>query len=119
MSAANSFINIGAAVVMHDLPIAFGKRLRNELIWGRAVTVLIAVAAAFIAQNSGTMVAFLGIFGWGLFASTLRAGARGGTQLGWRDTRGRNRLDRDRTDRHCSRSRQPAYFRAFSHFRRE
>src|SRR5512141_777946 len=39
--------------------------------WGRAVTVLIAVAAAIIAQKSGTMVAFLGIFGWGLFASTL------------------------------------------------
>jgi Predicted symporter len=30
-----------------------------------------AIAAAVIAQNSGTMVAFLGIFGWGLFASTL------------------------------------------------
>jgi Na+/proline symporter len=71
MSAANSFINIGAAVVMHDLPIAFGRRLRNELLWGRAVTVLIAIAAAITAQLSGSMVAFLGIFGWGLFASTL------------------------------------------------
>jgi Na+/proline symporter len=56
---------------MHDLPIAFGRRLRNELFWGRTATVVIAVAAAIIAQNSGTMVAFLGIFGWGLFASTL------------------------------------------------
>ena len=71
MSAANSFINIGAAVVMHDLPVAFGKRLKNELLWGRVVTVFIAIAAAIIAQNSGSMVAFLGIFGWGLFASTL------------------------------------------------
>jgi Na+/proline symporter len=71
MSAANSFINIGAAVVMHDLPIAFGRRLRNELRWGRAVTVVIAIAAAVTAQQSGAMVAFLGIFGWGLFASTL------------------------------------------------
>lgn len=71
MSAANSFINIGAAIVMHDLPIAFGRRLKNELAWGRAVTVLIAVAAAVTAQRSGSMVAFLGIFGWGLFASTL------------------------------------------------
>jgi Na+/proline symporter len=35
------------------------------------VTILIAVAAAITAQMSGTMVAFLGIFGWGLFASTL------------------------------------------------
>ena len=71
MSAANSFINIGAAIVMHDLPVALGRRLRNELAWGRAVTVLIAVAAAITAQKSGAMVAFLGIFGWGLFASTL------------------------------------------------
>jgi len=71
MSAANSFINIGAAIVTHDLPIAFGRRVSNELRWGRVVTVLIAVAAAVTAQRSGTMVAFLGIFGWGLFASTL------------------------------------------------
>ena len=35
------------------------------------MTVLIAIAAAITAQQSGTMVAFLGIFGWGLFASTL------------------------------------------------
>ncbi len=71
MSAANSFINIGAAIVMHDLPVAFGRRLKNELAWGRGVTVLIAAAAAITAQQSGSMVAFLGIFGWGLFASTL------------------------------------------------
>lgn len=71
MSAMNSFINIGAAVVTHDLPIAFGRRLKNELAWGRSATVVIAIAAALIAQYSGAMVAFLGIFGWGLFASTL------------------------------------------------
>ena len=35
------------------------------------MTIVIAVAAAITAQRSGTMVAFLGIFGWGLFASTL------------------------------------------------
>jgi Na+/proline symporter len=71
MSAVNSFINIGAAVVTHDLPVAFGRRLKNELAWGRTATVIIAIAAALIAQHSGSMVAFLGIFGWGLFASTL------------------------------------------------
>jgi len=71
MSAANSFMNIGAAIVTHDLPIAFGRKVGNELKWGRVVTILIAVAAAITAQKSGTMVAFLGIFGWGLFASTL------------------------------------------------
>ncbi|HEY4671573.1 MAG TPA: hypothetical protein VIG78_05895, partial [Gemmatimonadaceae bacterium] len=71
MSAANSFLNIGAAIVTHDLPIAFGRKVGNELKWGRIVTVLIAIAAAITAQKSGAMVAFLGIFGWGLFASTL------------------------------------------------
>src|SRR3954463_15798700 len=71
MSAANSFLNIGAAIVTHDLPIAFGRKVNNELKWGRISTILIAVAAASTAQLSGTTVAFLGIFGWGLFASTL------------------------------------------------
>lgn len=71
MSAVNSFINIGAAVVTHDLPLALGRSVRNELFWGRVSTAVIAVAAALLAQLSGSMVAFLGIFGWGLFASTL------------------------------------------------
>lgn len=71
MSSVNAFINIGAAAVTHDLPVAFRTRISNELAWGRVVTVVIAVLAALIAQFSGVMVAFLGIFGWGLFASTL------------------------------------------------
>jgi Na+/proline symporter len=71
MSAVNSFINIAAAVVTHDLPIALGRTPRNELAWGRISTAVLAVAAALLAQLSGSMVAFLGIFGWGLFACTL------------------------------------------------
>ena len=71
MSTVNSFMNIGAAVVTHDLPLALGRRVSNELGWGRISTVVIAVVAALVAQMSGALVAFLGIFGWGLFASTL------------------------------------------------
>jgi Na+/proline symporter len=71
MSTVNSFMNIGAAVVTHDLPTALGRPLGNELAWGRASTVLLSFAAALIAQHSGQLIAFLGIFGWGLFASTL------------------------------------------------
>ena len=71
MSTVNSFMNIGAAVITHDLPVALGRRLPNELLWGRLSTVVISVLAAVVAQLSGTLVAFLGIFGWGLFASTL------------------------------------------------
>jgi Na+/proline symporter len=71
MSTVNSFMNIGAAVVTHDLPTSFGRPLGNELLWGRISTVAISVLAALIAQFSGQLIAFLGIFGWGLFASTL------------------------------------------------
>jgi Na+/proline symporter len=71
MSTVNSFMNIGAAVLTHDLPKAFGGRVANELRVGRIATVFISIVAALTAQLSGTLVAFLGIFGWGLFASTL------------------------------------------------
>lgn len=37
---------------------------------GRVWTVLLCVAGAVLAQTSGTLVAFLGIFGYGLFAAT-------------------------------------------------
>jgi Na+/proline symporter len=71
MSTVNSFMNIGAAAVTHDIPVALGRRVGNELLWGRIATVAISVAAAGLALLPGALVAFLGIFGWGLFASTL------------------------------------------------
>ena len=71
MSTVNSFMNIGAAAVTHDLPVAFGRPLKNELLWGRVSTVAISVAAAALALLPGALVAFLGIFGWGLFACTF------------------------------------------------
>ena len=71
MSTVNSFMNIAAAAITHDLPVALGTRVGNELRWGRVATVVISLVAAVVAQLSGTLVALLGIFGWGLFASTL------------------------------------------------
>lgn len=71
MSTVNSFLSVGAAAISHDLPRSVGVRVRNELRTGRLATLAIGVAAAAVAQASGTLVAFLGIFGWGLFASTL------------------------------------------------
>ena len=70
MATVNSFMSVGAAALTHDLPVAFGHRVKNELRLGRISTVVLAVIAAGVAQASGTLVAFLGIFGWGLFAST-------------------------------------------------
>lgn len=75
MSTVNSFLSIGAAAVTHDLPKAFGRLRATDdagaLRRGRAWTVILCVAGALLAQLSGTLVAFLGIFGYGLFASTL------------------------------------------------
>ena len=71
MATVNSFMSVGAAALTHDLPIAFGGRVRDELRVGRSSTVVLAVVAAAVAQGSGTLVAFLGIFGWGLFGSTI------------------------------------------------
>jgi Na+/proline symporter len=71
MSTVNSFMSIGAAAITHDIPVALGRRVGNELRWGRISTIAISVIAGLVAQASGTLVAFLGIFGWGLFASTL------------------------------------------------
>ncbi|HEX4936496.1 MAG TPA: hypothetical protein VFV33_25120, partial [Gemmatimonadaceae bacterium] len=71
MSTVNSFMSVGAAALTHDLPLALGFTVRNELRWGRIWTVAISLVATVVAGVSGTLVAFLGIFGWGLFASTL------------------------------------------------
>lgn len=77
MSTVSSFLSIGAAALTHDLPRAFGSAhddartdaqvLRSGRLW----TVALCLAGAILAQASGTLVAFLGIFGYGLFASTL------------------------------------------------
>ena len=71
MATVNSFMNAGAAALTLDIPLAFGRKLGDELLWGRITTVVLAVVAAGVAQVSGTLVAFLGIFGWGLFSSTI------------------------------------------------
>lgn len=71
MSTVNSFMNVGAAAIARDLPTAFGRPVRDELRIGRIATVGLSVAAALLAVLSDQVVAFLGIFGWGLFTSTL------------------------------------------------
>ena len=71
MSTVNSFLNVGAAALVRDLPLGLGRSSGDELRHGRLATLAIGAAAAAVAQASGTLVAFLGIFGWGLFAATL------------------------------------------------
>lgn len=71
MSTVNSFLSVGAAAAVRDLPRAFGRPVTNELRAGRWATAVICLAAAGTAAVSDTLLAFLAIFGWGLFASTL------------------------------------------------
>lgn len=72
MSTASSFLNIGTAAIIHDIPKSFrGKSIKNELLWARVTTVLITVAAALFALYIGDLVALLGAFGWGTFAAAL------------------------------------------------
>ncbi len=72
MSTGSSFLNIGTAAVIHDIPKSFGaKPLKNELLWARVTAILIAAAAALFALYIGDLVALLGAFGWGTFAAAL------------------------------------------------
>ncbi|GAG21371.1 unnamed protein product, partial [marine sediment metagenome] len=73
MSTADSFLNIGAAAVVHDIPRAIrGRPLVHELFWARTATVIIAAVAAGFALYSGEQfVALLGAFGWGTFAAAI------------------------------------------------
>lgn len=75
MSTADSFLNIGAAALVHDIPRALGQRAKNELLWARWGTVAICVVAALFALYShyqnARLVALLGVFGWGTFGAAL------------------------------------------------
>jgi Na+/proline symporter len=71
MSTADSFLNIGAAVLVRDLPRLFGRPIRRELAAGRAATVLLALFAASLALGYGDLIALLGTFAFGTLAASL------------------------------------------------
>ncbi len=76
MSTADAFLNIGAAALVHDIPIALrGRPARHELWWARTATAMLAAVAASFALYSyfvnDRLVALLGAFGWGTFAAAL------------------------------------------------
>jgi Na+/proline symporter len=71
MSTVNSFLSVGAAAVSHDLPVALGRAPASSLAGARMSTLVLALIAVGVAHAPGAQVAFLGVFGYGLFASTL------------------------------------------------
>jgi Na+/proline symporter len=70
MSTVNSFLNLAAAAIARDLP---GRPLgdRRELAVGRIATLVVGMLGATLAAGSSSLVALLGVFGFGLFATTL------------------------------------------------
>jgi Na+/proline symporter len=71
MSTADSFINIGAAALVRDLPRALGREPADELRRGRFVGVILTVGAALFAWAYGDLIALLGTFAFGTFAAGL------------------------------------------------
>jgi Na+/proline symporter len=76
MSTSDSFLNIGAAAIVHDIPRAFrGRVLAHELFWARVATVALAILATAFALFShfenARLVALLGVFGGATFAGAL------------------------------------------------
>ena len=71
MSTADSFVNIGAAALIRDLPTAFCWKLPDQLLWGRVAVLLIAVAAAVFSRVFGDLIALLGTFAFATFGAAL------------------------------------------------
>lgn len=70
MSTVNAFLSIAAAAWCRDLP-RVPVAAQRELRVGRFATLAVGGLGIALALGSGTLVALLGVFGWGLFASTL------------------------------------------------
>ena len=71
MSTADSFINIGSAALVRDLPRAVGIRVVHPLRWGRLAVLGVAATAALFAYSYGDLIAMLGTFAFGTFAAAL------------------------------------------------
>ena len=72
MSTADSFLNLGAAAVVRDIPMALrGTPLANELAWSRVATGTLLLLSALFALYMENLIALLGTFGWGTFAAAI------------------------------------------------
>ncbi len=72
MSTADSFLNLGAAAVVRDIPIALrGRPLHRELFWSRLATGVLLLLSAVFALYMENLIALLGTFGWGTFAAAI------------------------------------------------
>ncbi len=71
MSTADSFVNIGSAAIVRDLPRAVGLEVADQLRWGRVAVVGVSLVAAVFAYLYGDLIALLGTFAFGTFGAAL------------------------------------------------
>jgi Na+/proline symporter len=71
MSTADSFLNIGAAALVRDLPRVLGRPRPDPLVAGRLAVLVLAGVAALFALVRGDLIALLGTFAFGTFAAAL------------------------------------------------
>lgn len=71
MSTADSFINLGSAALVRDLPRAIGRPIEKELLWSRLAGIGLALSAALLALGYRDLIALLGTFAFGTFAAAL------------------------------------------------
>jgi Na+/proline symporter len=71
MSTSDSFVNIGAAALVRDLPKALGRTPATGLTPARIATVAIGLAAACLALWTDDLIALLGSYAFGIFAAGL------------------------------------------------
>lgn len=71
MSTGDAFVNLGAAALVRDLPRAFGREVKRELLWSRLAVSGLLIVSVFFSLYLDTLVALLGVFGWGTFAAAV------------------------------------------------
>ena len=71
MSTGSSFVNIGAASLIRDIPKAFNIVVKRELFWSRIAVFGLLLISTIFSFYMNTLVGLLGVFGWGMFASAI------------------------------------------------
>lgn len=71
MSTGSSFVTLSAASLVRDLPKAFGREVKRELLWSRVAVAALLVLSTLFSFYMDTLVALLGVFGWGTFAAAI------------------------------------------------
>jgi SSS family transporter len=82
MSTSDSFVNIGSAALVRDIPKAIGLKVRNQLARGRIATIILMISASLFAWLYGDLIALLGTFAFGTFGAALAPALAVG--LNWR-----------------------------------